>query len=83
MNDEEKKKKKSPVWHSHKNVSNLNKIPVVWLMETSILHRACLVVSAARSRQMFLSAHLSEAVICLGVGDDGLNCNDGLIDLGL
>lgn len=34
-------------------------------------------------RQMFLSAHLSEAVICLGVSDDGLNCYDGLVDPGL
>lgn len=29
------------------------------------------------------SADLSQPVVCLGVGDDGLNGHDGLVDLGL
>lgn len=29
------------------------------------------------------SADLSQPVVCLGVGDDGLHGHDGLIDLGL
>lgn len=29
------------------------------------------------------SAHLAQPVVCLGVGDDGLNGYDGLVDLGL
>lgn len=35
------------------------------------------------SSSLLSSADLSQPVVCLGVGDDGLNGHDGLVDLGL